>query len=402
MTRIAMTALALVLALGPAAAQDKKPIRIAVINDQTGIFSETGGMGSVVGARLAIEDFGGEINGRKIELVVQDHQNKPDIAAAIVRKGIEVEGYDLIADGASSAAGLAINEVAKSKGAIFVVSGPAAPDFSGKGCSPTTFHFTYDTYALANGTAKALVKQGGNSWFFITADYAFGHAIQRDVTKFVEEAGGKVLGSVKYPTGSQDLSSYLLQAQASKAKIIGLANAGVDTINSLKQGREFGIVQGGQNFAGLLVFISDVHAMGLDVAQGLVLTTSFYWDLNDSTRKLATRFSAQMNGKKPTMVHAGVYSGVRHYLAAVKATGTTESAVVAKAMHDTPVNDAYNTNVAIRPDGRVLHDMYLMKVKAPAESKYPYDYYSLLTTTPGKDAFRPLAQSECPLVQKPN
>lgn len=402
MKRIGMVALAMALAVGSATAQEKKPIRIAVINDQNGMFSETGGLGSVVGARLAIEDFGGEIDGRKIELIVQDHQNKPDIAASIARKGIEVDGYDLIADGASSAAGLAINEVAKAKGTIFVVSGPAAPDFSGKGCSPTTFHFTYDTYALANGTAKAIVKQGGNTWYFITADYAFGHSIQRDVTKFVEEAGGKVLGSVKYPTGSQDLSSYLLQAQASKAKIIGLANAGTDTINSLKQGKEFGIVQGGQNFAGLLVFISDVHAMGLEVAQGLILTTSFYWDLNDSTRKLSARFSKQMNGREPTMVHAGVYSGVRHYLAAVKATGTTDSAVVAKKMHELPVNDAYNTDVAIRADGRVLHDMYLMKVKSPAESKGPYDYYNLLATTPGKDAFRPLSQSECPLVQKSN
>lgn len=402
MKRIGMVALAMALAVGSATAQEKKPIRIAVINDQNGMFSETGGLGSVVGARLAIEDFGGEIDGRKIELIVQDHQNKPDIAASIARKGIEVDGYDLIADGASSAAGLAINEVAKAKGTIFVVSGPAAPDFSGKGCSPTTFHFTYDTYALANGTAKAIVKQGGNTWYFITADYAFGHSIQRDVTKFVEEAGGKVLGSVKYPTGSQDLSSYLLQAQASKAKIIGLANAGTDTINSLKQGKEFGIVQGGQNFAGLLVFISDVHAMGLEVAQGLILTTSFYWDLNDSTRKLSARFSKQMNGREPTMVHAGVYSGVRHYLSAVKATGTTDSAVVAKKMHELPVNDAYNTDVAIRADGRVLHDMYLMKVKSPAESKGPYDYYTLLATTPGKDAFRPLSQSECPLVQKSN
>lgn len=396
----AAAALAFMLASAPASAGEKKPIRIAVVNDQNGIYSETGGLGSVVGARLAIEDFGGEIDGRKIELVVQDHQNKPDVAAAIVRKGIEVDGYDLIADGASSAAGIAMNEVAKATGTIFVVSGPAAPDFSGKGCSPTTFHFTYDTYALANGTAKALVRQGGDTWFFITADYAFGHAIQRDVTKFVEEAGGKVLGSVKYPTGSQDLSSYLLQAQASKAKVIGLANAGVDTINSVKQGKEFGIVQGGQNFAGLLVFISDVHAMGLDVAQGLILTTSFYWDLNDSTRKLSARFSAQMGGRKPTMVHAGVYSGVRHYLAAVKAAGTTDSATVARRMHETPVNDAYNTNVEIRPDGRVLHAMYLMKVKSPAESKGPYDYYTVLETIPGKDAFRPLAQSECPLVQK--
>lgn len=399
MKRIAQGLLAaLLLSSTAAVAQDKKPIRIQILNDQNAIYSETGGAGSVVAAKLAIEDFGGEINGRKIELLVADHQNKPDIAASLAKKAIEIDGVDVIADGASSAAGLAMNEVAKAKGAIFIVSGPAAPAFSGKACAPTTFHFTYDTYALANGTAQATVKQGGDTWYFITADYAFGHAIQADVTKFVEAAGGKILGSVKYPSGSTDLSSFLLQAQSSKAKVIGLANAGADTVNSLKQGREFGIVSGGQNFAGLLVFISDVHAMGLDIAQGLMLTTSFYWDMNDETRKLAARFSAQLNGRKPTMVQTGVYSGVRHYLAAVKATGSTDNAVVAKKMRETPVNDSYNKNVEIRPDGRVLHDMHVMKVKAPSESKAPYDYYKLLATIPGKDAFRPLAQSECPLV----
>ena len=391
---------AMLATAAPLAAQEKKPLRIQVINDQNSIFSETGGMGSVVGARLAIEDFGGEILGRKIELIVTDHQNKPDIAGALAKKAIEIDGVELLADGASSAAGLAINEVAKAKNAIFVVSGPAAPAFSGKACAPTTFHFSYDTYALANGTAQATVKQGGDSWYFITADYAFGHAIQADVTKFVEAAGGRILGSVKYPTGTTDLSSFLLQAQSSKAKIIGLANAGADTVNSLKQGREFGIVAGGQNFAGLLVFISDVHAMGLDVAQGLMLTTSFYWDLDDNSRKLAARFAAQLNGRKPTMVHTGVYSGVHHYLKAVKAAGTTESAAVAAKMRELRVNDGYNKNVEIRADGRVLHDMHVMKVKAPAESKAPYDYYRHLATIPGPQAFRPLAQSECPLVQK--
>lgn len=391
---------AMLATAAPLAAQEKKPLRIQVINDQNSIFSETGGMGSVVGARLAIEDFGGEILGRKIELIVTDHQNKPDIAGALAKKAIEIDGVELLADGASSAAGLAINEVAKAKNAIFVVSGPAAPAFSGKACAPTTFHFSYDTYALANGTAQATVKQGGDSWYFITADYAFGHAIQADVTKFVEAAGGRILGSVKYPTGTTDLSSFLLQAQSSKAKIIGLANAGADTVNSLKQGREFGIVAGGQNFAGLLVFISDVHAMGLDVAQGLMLTTSFYWDLDENSRKLAARFAAQLNGRKPTMVHTGVYSGVHHYLKAVKAAGTTESAAVAAKMRELRVNDGYNKNVEIRADGRVLHDMHVMKVKAPAESKAPYDYYRHLATIPGPQAFRPLAQSECPLVQK--
>lgn len=381
-------------------AQEKPPIKIAVVNDQGGVYMETGGPGSGVAARLAVEAFGGEVLGRKIEVMVLDHQNKADIAAALTRRLIEVDKVDLLADGASSAAGLAMNEIARATRKIFVVSGPAATNFTGVACSSTTFHFNYDTYALANGTAKALVKQGGESWFFLTADYAFGHSLQRDVTRFVEEAGGKVLGSVKHPISSSDFSSFLLQAQASKAKVIGLANAGTDTINSLKQGAEFGITKGGQNFAGLLVFISDVHALGLETAQGLILTTSYYWDLNDETRKFSQKFASRMGGRMPTMVNMGVYSGVNHFLRAVKETGTTESEVVAKKMHELRVNDVYNKNVEIRPDGRVLHDMYLVKVKSPEASKKPYDYYEILTTIPGKDAFRPLSESECPLLKR--
>lgn len=306
----------------------------------------------------------------------------------------------MVADGASSAAGLAMNEVARNNNTIFVVSGPGATDFTGKACAPTTFHFNYDTYALANGTGKALVKQGGDSWFFLTADYTFGHNLQRDVSRFVTEAGGKVIGSVKHPLNTSDFSSFLLQAQASKAKVIGLANAGTDTVNALKQGAEFGIVQSGQNFAGLLVFISDVHAIGLDIAQGLILTTSYYWDLNDGTRALSAKFGSQMKGRMPTMVNMGVYSGVHHFLSAVKASGSVDNTVVAKKMHELRVNDVYNKDVEIRPDGRVLHDMYLVKVKTPAESKKPYDYYNILAKTEGKDAFRPLSESECPLVKK--
>ena len=381
-------------------AEEKPPIKIAIMNDMSGIYSETGGMGSVVAAQIAAEDFGGEVLGRKVEILSYDHQNKPDIAASLARKLIEVDKVNMLADGASSAAGLAINEVARSAKTIFAASGPAATDFTGKACSPTTFHFTYDTYALANGTAKALVKQGGDTWFFLTADYAFGHDIQRDVTRFVQEAGGKVLGSVRHPLNTPDFSSFLLQAQASKAKVIGLANAGTDTINSLKQGAEFGIVQGGQNFAGLLVFISDVHAVGLQVAQGLILTTSFYWDLNDETRKFTEKFTPRMKGRVPTMVHTGVYSAVYHYLTAVKAAGTTDSEVVARKMRELPVNDFFNKDVQIREDGRVLPDMYLMKVKSPAESKKPYDYYQVLAKIPGKEAFRPLSESVCPLVKK--
>ncbi len=397
---LSMTAVALSCLMSVAQAQEKPPIKIAVVNDQGGVYMEAGGPGSGVAARLAAEEFGGEVLGRKIEVLVLDHQNKPDIAASLTRKLIEVDKVDLLADGASSAAGLAMNEVAKSAKKIFVVSGPAATNFTGAACAPTTFHFNYDTYALANGTAKALVKQGGNTWFFLTADYAFGHSLQRDVSRFVEEAGGKVLGAVKHPLNSSDFSSYLLQAQASKAKVIGLANAGTDTVNSLKQGAEFGIVQGGQNFAGLLVFISDVHALGLKVAQGLILTTSYYWDQNDETRKFSKKFASQMGGRMPTMVNMGVYSGVHHFLSAVKAAGTTDSEVVAKKMHEMPVNDIYNKDIKIRPDGRVLHDMYLMKVKSPSESKGPYDYYQTLAKIPGEEAFRPLSESECPLVKK--
>jgi branched-chain amino acid transport system substrate-binding protein len=396
-----LTAIALaVLTASGAAAQDKPPIKLAIVNDQGGVYADVGGAGSGVAAQLAAEAFGGEVNGRKIEIMVLDHQNKADIAASLTRKLIDVDQVDLFADGASSAAGLAMNEITRAAKKIFIVSGPAATNFTGAGCALTTFHFNYDTYALANGTGRAIVKQGGNTWFFITADYAFGHNLQRDVTRFVEEAGGKVLGSVKHPLNTSDFSSFLLQAQASKAKIIGLANAGTDTITSLKQGAEFGIVQAGQNFAGLLVFISDVHALGLQVAQGLILTTSFYWDLNDETRKFSEKFAARTGGRVPTMVQMGVYSGVNHFLRAVKETGTTDSEVVAKKMRELRVNDVYNNDVEIRPDGRVLHQMYLMKVKAPKESKRPYDYYEMLAKMPGTEAFRPLSESECPLVKK--
>jgi branched-chain amino acid transport system substrate-binding protein len=394
------TAVAVALFPSSLLAQEKPPIKIAVVNDQGGVYMESGGPGSGVAARLAVEALGGEVLGRKVEVIVMDHQNKADLAASITRKLIEVDKVDMFADGASSAAALAMNEVAKSAKKIFVVSGAAAANFTGAACAPTTFHFNYDTYALANGTAKALVKQGGDSWFFLTADYAFGHSLQRDVTRFVEQAGGKVLGSVKHPLNTSDFSSFLLQAQASKAKVIGLANAGTDTVNSLKQGAEFGINTSGQTFAGLLVFISDTHAIGLQVAQGLVLTTSYYWDLNDQTRAFSQKFASQMGGRMPTMVQMGVYSGVTHFLKAVKEAGTTDNEAVAKKMHEMRVNDVYNKDVEIRVDGRVLHNMYLVKVKSPTESKKPYDYYHMLATIPGNEAFRPLSESDCPLVKK--
>jgi branched-chain amino acid transport system substrate-binding protein len=388
------------ICITPAYSAENPPIKIAVINDQNGLYADAGGFGSVVGARLAAEEFGGEVLGRKIEIIGLDHQNKPDVAASLARKLIAVDHVDLITDGASSAAALAINEITKSSKTVFAVTGSASTDFTGKACSSTTFQFTYDTYALANGTAKAMLKQGGDTWFFLTVDYAVGHSMQRDVTRFVEQAGGKVLGSVKHPLNNSDFSSYLLQAQASKAKVIGLADAGPDAINALKQGSEFGITRGGQTFAGLIVFISEVHTVGLEVAQGLVLTTSFYWDVDDKTRLISEKFASQMKGRVPTMVQMGTYSGVHHYLSAVKAAGSTDSELVSNKMRELRVNDAYNKDVEIRPDGRVLHDMYLVKVKAPAESKKPNDYYQVLAKIPGNEAFRPLTQSECPLVTK--
>lgn len=381
------------------AANAAETIKIGVLNDQSGVFADNGGTGSVAAAKLAVEDFGGELLGQKIEVISADHQNKPDIASATARKWFDTEGVDVIADGAASSAGFAILEIARQKNKIFVISGPGSSDFTGKACSPVSFHFNYDTYALSKLTSEAITKAGGNTWYFISADYAFGHALQRDATKFIAAAGGKVIGSAAHPLGSADMASFLLQAQGSKAKVVGLATSGADVQTAIKQAGEFGIVEGGQQLAGLLVFITDVNALGLKATQGLQVTTSFYWDLNDQTRAWAKRYFAATGGKVPSMVQAGVYSGVHHYLAAVKAAGTKDSAVVAKKMHEMKVNDMYNKDVTIRPDGRVLHSMYLVQVKKPDESKYKYDYYKVITTSPGEQAFRPMGDGNCPLVK---
>ncbi len=396
-----LSALALACMAGAAQGQGTgDTIKIGVLNDQAGPYADVGGNGSVVAAKLAVEDFGGKLLGKRIEVIAADHQNKPDIASAIARQWIDTEHVDLIADGASSSAALAIQEVARDRGRVFIVSGAASSDFTGKACSPTGFHFTYDTYALANGTAKALVKQGGDTWFFLTADYAFGHALERDTAAFVVAGGGKVLGSVRHPLNTSDFASALLQAQASKAKVIGLANAGADTINSIKQSAEFGIVRGGQRLAGLLVFITDVHALGLQAAQGLVITNSFYWDKTEKTRAWTKRFMAMNDGRLPTMIHAGTYSGVLHYLRAAQAVNSTDPKVIAAKMHDMPVNDMYNDNVVIRPDGRVLHKMFLMQVKSPDEFKAKFDYYKVLAEIPGDQAFRPIEEGHCPYLEK--
>jgi branched-chain amino acid transport system substrate-binding protein len=381
------------------AANAAETIKIGVLNDQTGVFADNGGVGSVAAAKLAAEDFGGEILGQKIEVISADHQNKPDIAATTARRWFDTENVDMIADGAASSAGFAILEVARQKNKIFVISGSGSSDFTGKSCSPISFHFNYDTYALAKLTSEAITKAGGKSWFFVTADYAFGHALQRDATKFIESVGGTVAGSAAHPLGATDMASFLLQAQGSKAKVVGLATSGADVQTAIKQAGEFGVVEGGQQLAGLLVFITDVNALGLKATQGLQVSTSFYWDMNDETRAWAKRYFAMMGGKVPTMVHAGVYSGVHHYLAAVKAAGTKDSIVVAKKMHEMKVNDMYNKDVVIRPDGRVLHTMYLVQVKKPEESKYKYDYYKVVTTSPGEQAFRPTSEGSCPLVK---
>jgi branched-chain amino acid transport system substrate-binding protein len=394
-------ALALVAAWGgPAAAQmSGKSIKIGVLSDMSSLYADIGGAGSVAAAQMAVKDMGGTVAGVPVEIVSADHMNKPDTGTAIVRRWVDQEGVDAVVDVPTSSVALAVQEILKEKQKVFLISGAASSDLTGKACSPTGVHWTYDTYALAHGTGGALVKQGGDTWFFITADYAFGHALQRDTAEVVTKAGGKVLGSVDVPLNNADFSSFLLQAQQSKAKIIGLANAGGDTINSIKQASEFGIVSGGQRLAGLLVFVSDVNSLGLKTAQGLVLTEAFYWDQNDETRAWSKRFMEQIH-KVPTMVQAGVYGAVTHYLKAIAAAKTDDGPKVVAEMRKLPINDFMTKNGTLREDGRVMRDMYLFQVKKPEESKYEFDYYKQLAVIPAAQAFRPLAESECPLVKK--
>lgn len=388
------------LAVGPAYAQvSDDVVKIGVMNDQSGIYEDITGMKAVEAAKMAVEDFGGTVLGKRIEIVTANHQNKTDIAGGIARKWIDTEQVDAIADVTGSGIALAVNEIAREKNRVMIAASAATSDLTGKACSPTTVQFSYDTYALAKSTGTETLKQGGDTWFFITADYAFGHALERDTSKFVEQGGGKVLGAVRAPLGTTDYSSFLLQAQASKAKIIGLATAGGDTITVIKQAAEFGIQRGGQRLGGLLIYINDVEALGLQAAQGLVLTTSFYWDVSDETRAWTKRFLDRTGGKRPpNMLQAGLYSGVLHYLKAVKAAGTDEAKAVSLKMRELPVNDFYNKNITIRKDGRVLHDMYLAQVKSPQESKGKFDDYKILSTLAGKDAYRPVSEGNCPLV----
>ncbi len=374
------------------------PIRIGVVNDPNGVYADNGGIGCVIAARLAIDEAGGKLLGRPVEVLHGDCANKPDLGASIAREWIDTQGVDLIVDGASSAVGLALQQVTRDKKRIYLPIGPATSDLTGKACSPFCFAFTYDTYALAKGTGEAVTKAGGKTWFFITADYAFGEAMQRDTTRFIDAAGGRVVGGVRHPLGTSDFSSYLLQAQASGADVIGIANAGADTQNTLKQAAEFGIAkQGKQRLAALLVFVTDVFSIGLEVAGGLNLTTSFYWDRTDETRAFTKLFMAQ-KPKPPSMLQAASYTGVRHWMAAVAKAGTLDAARVAETMRATPVNDMNNTNVTIRVDGRALCNMYLMQVKMPAESHGKFDVYKQLATLSGEQAFRPLSEGGCPLA----
>jgi branched-chain amino acid transport system substrate-binding protein len=374
-------------------------IKIGVLNDMSSLYADIAGPGSVVAARMAVEDFGASKKAMKVEIISADHQNKPDVGSSIARQWYDVDKVDAIFDVPTSSVALAINEVTKQKGKAFIVSGAASSDLTGKACSPNTVHWTYDTWMLANGTGSAVVKTGGDSWYFITADYAFGHALERDTEAVVLKSGGKVLGKVRHPLNAQDFSSFLLQAQASKAKVIGLANAGGDTTNAIKQAAEFGIVKGGQNLAGMLVFISDVHGLGLDKAQGLIFTESWYWDLNDASRAWTKRFVTLNNGKYPTMVHAGVYAGVLHYLKAIEAAKTDDGTKVIAKMKELPTDDPLFGKGRVRQDGRKVHQAYLVEVKKPAESKGPYDYYKIRATIPADQAFRPEKDGGCSLVK---
>jgi branched-chain amino acid transport system substrate-binding protein len=388
---------AMVLLGGAAQAEmSDNVIKIGVLNDRSGLYADIGGQGSVIAAQMAAEEFGNEIDGAPIEIIFADHQNKADLAATITREWIDTEAVDVIADVPNSAAALAVQEVTRDKNRIFLMSGPASTRLTGDACAPTGFHWMYDTYALAVGTGRAMVEEGGDSWFFITADYAFGHSLEQDTGNIVKEAGGEVLGAVRHPLSTADFSSYLLQAQASGAKVIGLANAGGDTINSIKQAAQFGIVQAGQKLAALLLFISDVHALGLETAQGLTLTTGFYWDQNDEARAWSEKFKEQ-HGAMPTMVHAGVYSAVRHYLQAVKDAGSDETDTVVEKMRAAPIHDAAIPNGKILENGSIVHDVFLAEVKSPDESKGEWDYYKILRTIPGDQAFLSVEDSGCKL-----
>ncbi|MGR9432838.1 ABC transporter substrate-binding protein [Rhizobium leguminosarum] len=373
-------------------------VKIGILNDQSGVYADFGGKSSVEAAKMAVEDFGGKVLGVPVEIVDADHQNKPDIASNIARQWYDTEQVDAIMELTTSSVALAVQAIGKEKKKIDIVTGAATTDLTGKACSPYGFHWAYDTHALAVGTGGALVKQGGDSWFFLTADYAFGYSLEQQTSDYVKASGGKVVGAVRHPLSTQDFSSFLLQAQSSGAKVIGLANAGLDTSNAIKQAAEFGITQGGQHLAALLFTLAEVHGLGLEAAQGLTLTEGFYWNRDDESRAFARKFFAR-TGKMPNMIHTGTYSAVTQYLKAVEKAGTDETEAVAKQLHEMPVDDVFGRGGTVGANGRMIHDMYLLQVKKPSESKEPWDYFNVLATIPGKEAYIDPAKSGCDLVK---
>ena len=395
----AVVASVLALTATAALAQTKPPLKLGGILDMSGLYADITGVGSETAAKMAVEDFGGEVLGRKIQIVTADHLNKADLASSIARDMFDNQGVEMLFDVAASATALAALEISKARGKINMFNGPGSIRLSNEACGPFTVHYVFDTFAQANVTGLAAVKSGLDSWYFLTADYAFGQDLEKDTTNVVLKSGGKVMGAVRHPLNTSDFSSYLLQAQSSKAKVIGLANAGGDTINAIKQAAEFGLMKTGQKLSPLLAFITDIDSVGLDTAQGLLVAEAFYWDLNDDTRAFSKRFMERMK-RVPSGVQAGTYSSVTHYLKAVKAAGTTDAAAVIKIMKETPINDMFAKNGKIREDGRMVHDMYLFEVKKPSESKGRWDNYKLLATIPGNEAFQSLEQSRCPLVKK--
>jgi branched-chain amino acid transport system substrate-binding protein len=405
MNRPAAMGIALALPLVgafPATAQEKVSdgvVKIGMLEDMSSIYADITGIGAVTAAKMAVEDFGGKVLGKPIEVISADHQNKADLASATAREWFDTQHVDALMDVAASATALAVIEIAKNKNRIVVLNGPGATRITNEACTPISVHYTYDNYALSHGTGAATVQAGYDSWFFITADYAFGHDLEQMLATVVRAGGGQVLGSVRLPINTLDFSSALLKAQASKARVIGLANAGADTTNAIKQAAQFGIVRGGQKLAGLLVFINDINALGLEIAEGMLLTTAFYWDRDEQSRAWARRYFQHMN-RMPNMTQAGIYSATMHYLKAVAAAGTDESTAVMERMRSTPIDDFFVKNGKIREDGRMVHDMYLYEVKKPGESNGAWDYYKLVSTIPAEQAFQPLSESKCPLVKK--
>ncbi|MFG1179811.1 ABC transporter substrate-binding protein [Xanthobacter versatilis] len=392
---------ALLAAAGTALAEvPARGIKVGVLTDLSGVYTDLVGQGSIEAAKMALEDFGGSIDGKPITIVSADGQNKADVGASIARRWIDEDNVDVIVDVPNTAIALAVQEITRAKNKVLLNTGAGSTVFTNKACSPTSFHWVYDSYAMANGTARSVVAEGGDSWYFLTADYTFGQSLERDASEVVRANGGKVLGSVRHPLGSSDFSSFLLQAQASGAKVIAFANGGADLINSIKQAHEFGIGGDKQRLAAMVIFITDIHALGLTQAQGLLLTSGFYWDMDAQNRAWSERWARRMGGRKPTMLHAGVYSAVLHFLRAAKAANSVEGNVVADKMRELPIDDFFARNGSIRPDGRMIHDMYLAQVKTPAESKGPWDYLKIVRTIPAAEAFQPLSRSECSLVKK--